>query len=297
MSTESVDFYINDTTLMENPVAGVTVKILSSDGTTFITQSTTDSSGHAGFLLPSGVTYQARFFLFQVGFTNPQLFTVYPTPLSPGQSNAFNIAAQLQTPPVPTDANLCTAYGTFRDITGAPQPNVEIHFIAKFDPVWLAGSSVLSERRIIRTDQNGYAQINLIRNGMFDVTIQGEEEITRQIDVPDAPNVNLADLIFPIVSLVEWGPGPYSVEVGQELSVTMSIYASDGEDLGLGIGDVFVNTSDDTVLNFAFSDTGLILMGTGVGTATITITRADLSIIHIPDSGIQNGSISVSVTL
>lgn len=297
MANESVDFYINDTTVMENPVANVTVRIYSEDGTTFITQSTTDSNGHAGFSLPSGVTYSARFYAFQVGFTNPQLFTVYPTPLQPGQSNAFNISAEILTPPVPSDSRLCTAFGYFRDITGAPQADVEIHFIAEFDPVWLDGSAVLSERRIVRTDATGYVQINLIRCGKFQVTIQGEEEVVRKISVPDSPNVNIADLIFPIVSLIEWNPvGPYNLTVGQELMLDMSVYASDGEDLGTGIGNILLFNSNNNVFNYRISPAGLLLQGVGPGTATLTISRSDKSIVHIPDSGIVGSVLTVTVT-
>jgi hypothetical protein len=257
----------------------------------------TDSNGHAGFSLPSGVTYSARFYSFQVGFTNPQYFTVYPTPLQPGQSNAFNIAAQLLTPPVPSDSRLCAAYGYFRDITGAPQANVEIHFIAEFDPVWLDSSAVLSERRIVRTDTNGFVQINLIRNGRFQVTIQGEEEVVRRIAVPDAPNVNIADLIFPIVSLIELDPpSPYTLTTGQELAVGLQVYSSDGNCLGTGRGDVMIATSNPNVLGYTISPAGLTLIGIAPGTATLTFTRANRSIVHIPDPGITNGVLSVTVT-
>jgi hypothetical protein len=294
---ESVDFYVNDTTPAANPVAGVVVKILSQDGTLTYSQVTTDADGHAGFLLASGIQYQARFFKFAVSFTNPQYFTVLPSPLAPGQSNSFDVAATIITPPVPTDPRLCTAFGYFRDITGAPQAYVEIHIIAEFDPVWLDGAGVLKERVIVRTDENGYVQLNLIRNGHYNCTIQGEEDVVRKIVVPDAPNVNLPDLIFPIVSeLILNPPGPYTLTVGEEMPVAMSVIASQGQNLGLGIGDVMFKTSDDTVLSYAFSAGGLVLIGVGAGVAQLIVTRANNSIIHIPDNGITNGVLNVTVT-
>lgn len=297
MSFEPVDFFVKDTTSFHAPVAGVTVKVLSADGTLVYAQSTTDLLGHAGFLLPSGVPLQARFYKFQVGFTNPQLFTVLPSPLPPGQTNVFDTEATLLTPPMPTDPRLCAAFGFFRDPTGAPQAGVDIHFIAKFNPVWLDGSAVLKERVIVRTDESGYAQVNLIRNGQYDVTVQGEEDITRLISVPDAPNVNLPDLLFPIVSrIVLTPPGLYMVPVGGELLLGFEVFSSDGVSLGIGQGDIRCSTSDGSILNYSISTDGLKLLGVGPGTAQINIVRADQSIVHIPDAGIQGQPIVVTVT-
>lgn len=293
MATVTVDVYVLDTTVMENPVAGVNVRVLSEDGTSVITQATTDSTGLASFDLPDSTTYQLRMYAFQVGFTNPQLIVVEPAPAT----NEFQVSAQLLAPPVPLDARLCTAYGYFRDVTGAPQANLEAHFIAKFDPVWLDGAAVLSERVIARSDQNGYMQLNLIRNGHFDVTIQGEEDVVRHIKVPDAPNVSLPDLIFPIVNLVELvPPGPYTVAAGAKLSVGITVYASDGENLGVGCGNIRFQSSDPSILSWDISNAGLVLVGMAPGTATLTITRTDRSIVHIPDAGIANGVLSVTVT-
>ena len=293
MSIVTVDVYVLDTTPMENPVAGVNVRVLSADGTSFITQATTDGTGLASFDLPDSTTYQLRMYAFQVGFQNPQLIVVEPAPAV----NSFQVSAQLLSPPVPLDSRLCTAYGYFRDVTGAPQANVEAHFIAKFDPVWLDGSAVLSERVIARSDATGYMQLNLIRNGHFDVTIQGEEDVVRRIKVPDAPNVNLADLIFPIVSLVELDPpGPYTLAAGTQMSLGLTVYASDGEDLGVGGGQIRFESSDPNVLSWNINNEGLVLVALAPGSATLTITRCDLSIVHIPDPGITNGVLSVTVT-
>jgi hypothetical protein len=296
VSYEYVDFYVKDTTPSANPMAGVIVKITSQNGQLVYSQATTDVDGHVALLLPTG-TYQARFFKFAVGFTNPQFFTVLPSPLQPGQSNIFDIAAIVLTPPIPLDTRLCAAYGYFRDITGAPQSNVDIHFIARFNPVWLEGAGVLKERVTIRTDADGYAQVNLIRNGQYDVTIQGEEDVTRCVSVPDAVNVNLPDLIFPIISRVVLSPaGPYTLAVGEELPLTMTVFSSDGVNRGMAFGDIMIRASNPNVLNYTVSATSLTLIGVGTGTAQIDITRADLSIVHIPDPGIQGQPVQATVT-
>lgn len=297
MSFESVDFFVKDTTPAKDPVAGVVVKVFSADGVLVYGQQLTDAAGRAAFLLPSGVPYQARFYKFAVAFGPPQLFTALPAPLQPGETNTFDVKASSVAPPVPLDARLCTAYGYFRDVTGAPQAYVEIHFIAQFEPVWLEGAAVVKERVIVRTDEKGYVQLNLIRNGQYNCTLQGEEDIVRQIDVPDAPNVNIADLIFPVINRVVTVPaGPFTITKGSSLAIELHIMASDGNDLGKAVGEVYYKSSDGTVVGFSFTETGLLLQGLEVGTSEITITRADQSIVRIPDAGVLGQPLLVTVT-
>ena len=80
MSFEAVDVYVLDSTPQQSPLAGVTVKVLSQDGTQAFTQGATDSSGHVGFLLPSaspgGTVYQLRMYQFGTSFTQPQYVTI-----------------------------------------------------------------------------------------------------------------------------------------------------------------------------------------------------------------------------
>jgi hypothetical protein len=297
MSFEAVDFYVKDTTPQKNPVAGVVVKVLTADGRTVYGQDTTDSDGHVGFLLPSEVPlYQARFFKFSVTFTNPLQFSVLPSPLTPPQSNTFDVPGTLVSPPVPTDARLCTAYGFFRGPDGSPAPHTEIHFMPKFNPLWVEGAGVLKERVIVRTDAAGYVQVNLFRNGQYDCTIAGEEEITRHIDVPDLPNCNVVDLIFPIpASVVYDPPGPYTLHVGDTLTLVPTVTASDGEDLGVDIADVQYRSDDTTVLGVQPSSLNVTILGLAPGTANIVVKRLDNSIVHIPDPGIAGSPQLVTV--
>lgn len=291
-SFEPVDFYVKDTLPAHDPVAGVVVKVLSANGALVHGQQTTNADGKASFLLPSALHLQVRFYKFSYSFAQPQLFT----PLE-GGPNVFDTVAISVAPPVPADDRLCTAYGFFRDVTGAPQPNVEIHFIAKFNPVWLEGAAVVKERVIIRSDAKGYAQVNLIRNGQYDCTLQGEEDVVRRIDVPDAPNVNLPDLLFPVIYEVSTVPeGPFTLAVGEELEIELHVMSSAGVDLGKGIGDVRYRSTDHAIVGFNFTRTGMLLRGCAVGTAGVTLERANRSIVRIPDAGILGQPLLVTVT-
>src|SRR5580692_9043562 len=112
MAYAPVDVFLQDTSPQKNPIVGAICRVYSQDAKIFYTQVATDSSGHAGFLLPDSLTYQVRFFQFGVSFKNPWYMQVVPetTP----NPNTFTICAELCTPPVPADPRLCTAFGYFR---------------------------------------------------------------------------------------------------------------------------------------------------------------------------------------
>lgn len=281
MGYEVVDFYVKDTSPLGKPVVGAIVKIFSEDGRLVFTQTETDVVGHAGFLLASGFRYQARFYKRNVSFTNPLFFDA----LTALGANVFDVKAGISMPPTPNDRRLCTAYGYFRTLTGAEASGVGIHFIARFRPLLLDGAGILTEREIVRTDQEGYAQVNLIRLGQYDVTLQGFEDYTHKITVPDAPNVNLPDLLFPVVAAVSFEPGPpFVIPVGVDVQVTPTVVATDGEVLwGPAMDDVLWRSSDSNVLAVLPVGPKVTLRGLARGTANILVSRANYSIIRYPD--------------
>lgn len=295
MAFQPVDVFCVDTTPFTNPIAGVVVKVLSTNGLIVYGQVTTDSDGHAGFLLDDGVAnYQVRFFKIAVTFTNPLQIVVSST-----EPNVFDVPGELLSPPVPADSRLCTAFGFFRNVSGAPAKSTEINFIAKFDPLWVDGTGILKERVVVRTDETGYVQVNLFRNGQYDCTIAGEEEITRHIDVPDLPNCNIVDLIFPIPQSVVYSPvGPYTVSVGATLNLVPTVTASDGENLGLDTDDVSYVSDNVNVfsLQMALDGKSINIVGIGAGTANIVVSRTNKSIIHIPDPGVIGSPQLITVT-
>ena len=293
MSFEVVDLYVRDSSPARLPVAGVTVKVMSEDGKLMYSLGTTNANGYLGLLLASEFRYQVRCFKQSVSFTNPQVLVVLPN-----QTNIFDIAAQLITPPVALDGRLCVAYGFFRGVTGEPAAMVDIQFIAKFDPLLLDGSAVLTERVSVRTNENGYAQVNLIRNAHYDVTIQGYSDVVQKIAVPDAPNVNLPDLLFPVVASLSFDPpGPYTLAVGQELYLDATVMSSDGNTLiGLAVDDVRYSTSDIEVLGIYPTPLKMNIRAGKPGVAYIVVERADKSTIRIPNTPIQTTSLQVTVT-
>jgi hypothetical protein len=284
------DFTIQ-TVLTNDPLENVVARVYSADGRTFYTQGITDSNGHVGFLLDDSVQYQLRLYKFQVSFTNPYLFAPV------GDINEFNIKGIVLPLPSATDARLCRASGYFRRGNGSPARNVDIHFIPKFDPLILEGSAVLTERDITRTDDKGYMQIDLIRCGQYDVRIQGMEDIYRSVAVPDAPSVNLPDLLFPVVNQITFNPtGPFIVTIGTDVDTTPTIIASDGQVLtGTGAGAVIWGTEDPTIAAVLDDGTKLTLRAFKAGITNLTAQRFDRSIIRYPDLPIVGMPVMVTV--
>lgn len=289
-SYQSVDVYVLDNTPAHEPVVGMLVRVFNTSGG-FFTQEVTDSDGHAGFTLWSQ-EYDLRFYKAGVQVKQPQRISISET-----LANEFNISATVFVHPVANDPRLCRASGYFRDISGAPQPNVDMQFLAEFNPILLEGAAVLSERRTIRTDGDGYACIDLIRCAKYLVTLQGLEDEQRQVSVPDLPSANLPDLLFTVVAEITFDPeGPYIMAVGEILDLTPTVIGSNQVPLeGTATGDVRWYSSDETVLCVSFDATQLHILARAAGTAQILAERNNKSIISIPDTGIQGIPQTVTV--
>lgn len=293
MSYEPVDFIITDNTPSAAPIQGVVVKIWDQGGVQVFGEATTDSTGTASFLLPSDVTLQARFYKQQVNIKNPQLFVVQQAPAV----NTFEITGELFAPPTATDPHLCMCYGFFKDITGAPATNLTVQIISQFDPLLFNGAAVMVERVTLRTDSNGYLQVPLIRNGQYEITVAGFEDLVEIITVPDAVSANLPDLIFPVVGFASFSPaGPYTCPVNGQLVLTPTMTATDGEVLtGTGTGAVRWSLDDETKATLVVGVSTLTIQGVAAGVVNLTAVRMDTSIVRYPDPGIIGVPIQITI--
>lgn len=288
---ELVDIYVVDSTPQKNPLEGVTVKITSEDGQTIYAQPVTDVDGLVEQLLPVG-TYQVRLFKVGVTFTASRIEV-----LAAPELNNFEMAGEVYYYPQSTDPRICIASGFFRTPTGGLARGVDIHFIAKWDPIMLDGSAIMPERVTVRSNQRGYAEVPLIRFGQYDVTIEGMEDYQRTVSVPDAPAVNISDLIFPVVSLVTFDEvGPHSTPAGTPLELTPHVFSSDLNEIDNIIRDVIWTPSDAALCSVSVTATGLSFLSNTPGTYTLNAARKDQSIIRIPNTPIQGVPLTIDVT-
>ncbi len=300
MSYENVDVFVQSTDVPPSPVQDVVVKVLSADGTMTFSQGQSDADGKASFLLPSGMTYQLRFYKFATSFKQPQLITVNPTVINqPPPNNRFNVYAEIFKYPQATDPRLCQASGFFRTPSGAIARYVDMHFIAKFDPILLEQSPILVERVSTRSDDKGYASVSLIRCAIYDVTLQGMENVYRSCPVPDVPWVNLGDLLFPRVSTVVFDPAipqqELALTVGEEVTFDVKAATTARYYLQDITSDLNWIVDDFTIASFTPTPTTLKIKGISPGVTYIRAERKDTSIIAIPNTPVAGVPIKVTV--
>lgn len=291
MSYESVDVFVKDQ--LGSPIAGVVVKVFSANGGVFYTQAITDDNGQAAFLL-STQSYSMRLYKFRVTFQQPQMFEVLESP----SSNVFDVKGEVFVPPVASDARLCRCSGYFRNPDGSAQKYLDLHFFPEFSPILLEGSAVTPRKVLLRTDENGYAQIDLIRGGCYRVTIESLENEERFVRVPDQASASLPNLLYAVVDRVTFEPaGPWTVAAGTELEITPTVYDSVGTVLhGTGQDDVDWSVSDTNLASVSVGEFKLTIRATGAGSLELRAERKDQSIIRIPDVPIAGQPIALTIT-
>jgi len=296
-SYQPVDVFVKNKLDPNDPVTDVQVRVYDEDGAVFYSQAVTDGSGKASFLLYTQ-KYTLRFYKFQVGFTQPQVIEVLEGTNGQTAQNQFDVEAELLVPPIAPDPQLCRASGYFRDITGRPFRNLELLFVGQFAPILLQDQGVIPERRMTRTNTEGYTCIDLIRCAKYWVTIEGQEDEQRSISVPDAASVNLPDLLYPVVQSVSFSPvAPYSVRVGESLTLTPTVVATNHVPLdGVAPCDLNWSLSDEDVASLTTNADTLVITGRSIGTTELTAVRRDQSVVILPYPAIQGVPISVSVT-
>jgi hypothetical protein len=291
VSYEPVDVYVKDQ--LGRPVLGVIVKVFSTSGTTVYGQQSTDETGKASFLL-STQQYSMRFYKFQTTFTHPQMFEVLEAPAS----NVFDVSCEVFVPPVASDSRLCRCSGYFRDIDGSVQEFLDMTFFPEFTSVVLEGAAVNPRKVALRTDEKGYAQIDLIRGACYRVSIESMDNEERYIRVPDLSSANLPDVLYAVVDRVTFDPpGPWELEAGEDLEITPTVYDSAGATLhGTAQSDVDWTMSDTDLANVTVGEFKLTIHAIAAGSVELQAARKDQSIVRIPNVAVSGQPVATTIT-
>jgi len=297
MNLETVRVQVLDDTTAQAGIPGVIVRFFDATNTNIITQATTDAAGGVDVTLVAPGDYYVRFYNDKVVIKQPQLLQVLQ---APPDGNYFLASGHVYAPPEALNARMCCCSGFFRRPDNAPAVNHDIHFIPKFDPLLLEGNAMLTERVCARTDSRGYVQVELVRFGQYEVTVEGLEDQQRVITIPDAPSVNLPDLLFSVVDRIEFDPpGPWNIGIGvlNDFVITPTVYTSDGRVLpGTAMQDVQWAVSDPSVAAVLPADKTIVLRGMAPGSTTLVPTRWDNSIVRIPNPPIQDTPVAINVS-
>lgn len=285
-------------------VDGVVVTAYDATGTTLETGGTTGDveEGKVSLMLDGDspeVRYQLRFFVRGGIVTNPQYIDVYsPVEESPSGTNTFDVTVHFPELPEATDPLLCRVSGVIRGIDGRPFRGCELTFLPCFNPFVAGVDAVLGERVVTRTDNLGYATVDLYRNAIYLVVYETREDTQREIAVPDRPSVELSHILFPVPAAVVFDPpGPYTLEPGEELVVVPVATSSDYRELpSFGTSDITYASSDPDVFTVGCTSDGLLLTGVAAGSAELTATRKDPTIVYVPSIEIHGTPVDVEVS-
>lgn len=306
MAIEIVDVLVKDVAVPFAPVSGVVVRVYDSTGTTLITSGTTDGTGHVQFMLDGGtsfIRYQLRTYKQGIAIPQPQYADVYSPPAgSPTGANNFQLNATVFALPQAVDPALCRLSGYIKDPAGRARRGIDIHFIDRFKPLIVGeGDSavgVLGERVAVRTDKNGYVQIDLYRNGCYRGIIESHENVGRDIFVPDLPAANINLVLFPRVYGVTFTPAPpWTLAVGTQLVVMVQTQLTSGYVInGTAPDDLDYSQPDgNPAVALQVLDDRLVLRGLTTGGSTLFVKRRDASLAYSPDVAVVGDGATISV--
>lgn len=298
MNYEAVYLTVLDDDAYSTPVAGVVVRVFNNTGTVFQTQAITDEAGIVSFTLLAPLTYSVRLYKEKFSIKQPQLLPVVENPEFLPISNNFIARGHAYKPPESVHPRLCRCSGFFKNLDNSPAREHSIHVISVFDPLLFEGDAMLTERLQARTDDRGYAEFDLVRNGQYLVTVEGFEDQQRTINVPDSPSANLPDMFFEVVESVAFDPpGPWGVTSGDRLLITPTVRTSTGRILpGLALDDLRWSTGDSHIALVCLAGTQLELRGDLRGVTELRACRSDNSIVRIPSTPLLGVPQAIQVT-
>ncbi len=176
-----VTIHVNDAGPADLP--GVEVSIFNDTNTVFLVRGTTDSNGDVTFALDDA-SYNAR--LVKGGFT----FTV-PEPFTVTADATFIFAGVGVAITPPSAPNLCVIFGSLVNAAGDDLVGACVQAFAVVDPPQVVGGLQLADPVAETvTDQDGFFQIELVRNSLvrFFIEEAGFDQIKT---VPDLASQDL----------------------------------------------------------------------------------------------------------
>lgn len=302
----SVDIFVKDTQAPSRPIEGVVVNVYDASTLSLVASNTTTSVGQAAFLLPGsaspGTNYEVRLFKSGVIFSNPQRIAVIE-PVTPPQTNVFDVSGTLTSLPVATDPRLCRCTGQFVDFRGLPIVGNLLRITAIQDvgsltpassysptpptllsgfqvPKVLDGKMVASQTLEAKTDQNGRISVDLIRLGQFYISFAGEEDVPWCVSVPDRSSVNLIDLIHPQPVTLTWNSvdAPYNavaLTVGATANINFELLFSNFYSYSKELGHIIQFTNSDSDVGDVSYDSAngqVVVTGKQAGTLEVTVS-------------------------
>jgi hypothetical protein len=256
-------------------VQNIGVRVYDGDNVYLQDSGYTDAAGEAAFVLTEG-TYYVRLDAEHLHVTLDSLGTIRV--ITPPPDNTFEVDAVIFEVAPPPSPDLCRVYGWLNYATLHPRATI-LHFSSLEDPTVMLSVGELGSQLPVATDDDGYLQVDLVRDTLLSVIVPGYEEDPIIFRVPNVPTTRLEDLLFPVPTLLTFDPaGPLVLAVGDvEELVDSSLTLSS---LVVLDGTTSEDTSISRYITYESSDTAVATAGMASdGTPTITAIGAGTALI------------------
>jgi hypothetical protein len=294
MANTLVSLRLTDNTPDAVPLEGAVVRLF--DGNLQVAEDITDVNGDVEWLLPESTTYEARVYLFGVKFARRIQLVVGLNILGPW---AFSAKGEPLNVPRALDPQLCRVSGFIRDLSGAPLPGATLHFRANSRPFLLgpAKSVILSDKTKTVSQNDGWVEIDLVRNICYTVLMTAFQDEERPIVVPDQASAKLGDLLYPHVTEVNVSAATASMSVGYPQTFTITPAYSDGRDPSTAASDLDLTVDDPTIAFAYWIDRSTIgVQGKAAGTTTVRFERLDRGYDLLAVAAPKGNTLVVTVT-
>ena len=206
----NVSLYALDAQTGES-LSNAVMKVLSvSSPATVVTVETANELGRVDLLLPLG-DYDVRLFHPGTTFGGAKRIRVV------GEVDSFDLKGRRVHPMDALDPNICVVHGFFRHPNGRPYRNLDVHVIPEFTPILVQGAAVVGGPVIVRTDEQGWVRLDMFRGTVYTIEVEGYDHGRKSVYIPDAPQWNLPDLLFPRITSLRFAslPSPVQLQVGE----------------------------------------------------------------------------------
>ena len=262
----------------------------------------TDADGVAVFpnvnpLLNSGV-YEIRVvpaFPSTVTGGKVQNITVLEAPETP---NYFDVEITKTGLSTALNTRLCRCSGFFVDASGKALSDVTLIFTENSTPKLeyqsestFGTKAVIGSRLSAKSDVNGYILIDLYRGSVYEIHMEGVDNVSRTVKIPDLSAANLPDVLFPTVSTVEWYDSDVKILPTESPEIELSLAAGATvlefkvllrTGMETESTEVSLSTSDAAVFTVGGASGEVTLTPVAIGEASVTLTRTA----NVEDEGV-----------
>lgn len=174
----------------------------------------------------------------------------------------------------------CQITGYIKDLGGSVVKGYTFYVRHIYSPL-LDGTSLIFQERIkLTTDKNGRVRFNLIKKAQFKIEFPDNlSYLSRICTVPNVASADLADVVFPRASSLDFESPTLSMSVNGTQTLKVTATMTDGT-TEKNVAGVTITSSNSSVAEVSGSN----ITAKGTGTVTVSITNYDPEKIEISDN-------------